>query len=307
MNNSKHPPRLVCLGNFTVDDVHLPDGTIVPECMGGDALYAALGARLWEPQVQLLAPISPDIPKTTLQAIRNTGFDLVGLPAREAPIIRNRIYYDDQGGRRWETLTSEQVFHLLSPRPEDFPPHYLDAQAFLILAMTLQAQETLVAWLRQHTQAIIALDTQEDYIAGNEARIRALISQVDVFMPSIVEVVQLLGHDDGYHAAQEFAAMGPRVVVIKSGEAGVLVYERESGDFFQQRPTPAQIVDTTGAGDAFCGGFMANYVQDPANLRRAAEAGTISASYAVASFGMQALLDAQPEGAARYLQQAQSR
>jgi ribokinase len=291
----KQPPRLVCLGNFTVDDVYLPDGSITPECMGGDALYAALGARLWEPQVQLMAPLGHDIPYRTLEAMRATGFDLENLPLRDVPTIRTRIFYDAQGGRRWEILASEQEFHILSPRPEDIPEHYLRAQAFLILAMTLAAQENLIEWLRKHTPATLALDTQEDYVVGNEKRVLDLVPQVDIFMPSAVEVVQLLGHRDWLRAAQEFTNMGAKIVVIKCGEEGVFVLNRETGEWFEQVPVSTKIADTTGAGDAFCGGFMAAYIQDPADLRKAALAGSISASFAIASFGMDALLKAKPD------------
>jgi ribokinase len=291
----KRSPQLICLGNFTVDDVYLPDGSVTPNCMGGNALYAALGARLWEPRVQLLAPLSPDIPASTLNAMRVVGFDPQSLPRREVPVIHNRVYYDAGGGRRWENNTTLEEFHTLSPLPEDIPPSYLDAQAFLILAMTLEAQEELVSWLKEHTSVIVALDTREDYITGNEERLKRLISCVDICMPSEVEVTNLFGHNDLLAAARELAGSGPPVVVIKNGKDGALVYERNSDDWFIQPAQPVQVVDTTGAGDAFCGGFMAAYLQDRNDLRQAARAGSISASFAVASFGMQALLDAQLE------------
>ena len=304
MNMEHKPPRLVCLGNFTVDDVYLPDGSFVPECMGGDALYAALGARLWEQSVKFIAPLSPDLPERTYQAMRAAGFDPQELPLRQAPTIRNRIYYDAQGGRRWEILATEEEFHILSPTPQDIPPSYLQAEAFLILAMTLRAQEALLPWLREHTRAIIALDTMEDYVSGNETRIRRLIPQVDIFMPSTSEAGKLAGHSDWLAAARQFAAMGPSLVVIKTGEEGALVYERKADSWFQQPATPVKVVDTTGAGDAFCGGFMAAYLQDPADLRRAARLASISASYAVASFGMSALLSASPAQVTPHLSDA---
>lgn len=294
---SKASPKLVCLGNFTVDDVYLPGGGFSPDCLGGDALYAALGARLWEPQVQLLAPLSPDIPGRALEAMRATGFDYTSLPIRAAPTIRNRIFYDDQGGRRWEILTSQEVFHILSPTPEDIPQDYLGATAFLVLAMTLEAQEVLLAWLRKNTNAILTLDTQEDYVSGNEARIFRLLPLVDIFMPSAAETVQMFGHRDWTHAAVEFSKMGPQVVVIKCGEEGVFVYDGRKDDWFQQPHLAETVVDVTGAGDAFCGGFMAAYLADPQDLKTAALAGSISASYAIASFGMQALLSATPQEA----------
>jgi sugar/nucleoside kinase (ribokinase family) len=300
---SKEPPRLVCLGNFTIDDVYQADGSFVPQCMGGDALYAALGARLWEPQVELLAPLGNDIPKRILEAIRAIGFNLAALPVRDIPTIHNRIFYDAMGGRRWEVLASDQAFNILSPEPGDIPGLYLMGQAILILAMTLEAQENLIGWLKTHTRAMLALDTQEDYVIGNEERVLHLISQVDVFMPSAVEVVQLIGQCEWLDAAWKFAKMGPKVVVIKCGEEGVFVLNRDTGEWFMQDPISRKVVDTTGAGDAFCGGFMAAYVQRPDDLRRAALAGSISASFAIASFGMDALLDAKPEDALLHLQE----
>ena len=288
-------PRLVCLGNLTVDDVYLPDGSFMPECMGGDALYAALGARLWESNVQLLAPLSPDLPQRTLEAMIATKFDLESLPTRDAPTIRNRVYYHADGSRRWEFLADNKNFHSLSPLPEDIPEHYIPAEGFLISAMSLKAQELLVPWLRTNTKAVVALDTQEDYVSGNEHRLEKMFTQVHILMPSAAEVESLFGHRDWLSAAGDLGSLGPQIVVIKLGENGVLVYESKSSSWFEQPAQIEKVVDTTGAGDAFCGGFMAAYLQNPDDLHRAARAGSISASFAVASFGMQALLDAKPE------------
>lgn len=288
-------PRLVCLGNLTVDDVYLPDGSVTPDCMGGNALYATLGARLWEPDVQMVAPLTPDVPQSTLAAMSRAGFDPRLQPRREGQGMHNRIYYDAEGGRRWENTTTLAEFDDLSPQPGDIPASYLGAKAFLVLAMTLTAQEKMVSWLREHTTAIVALDTLEEYVIGNEERLKRLLSRVDICMPSAIEVTRLLKHDDFPAAAQQLAESGPAVVVIKNGKDGALVYDRDAGELFIQSAQSGPVVDTTGAGDAFCGGFMAAYVQSGGDLQQAARAGSISASYAVASFGMAALLAANPE------------
>jgi len=73
-------PRLVCLGNFTVDDVYLPDGSVVPECLAGRALRR-LRARLWEPSVKFIAPLSPDLPERAYQAMHAAGFDRKSCPS----------------------------------------------------------------------------------------------------------------------------------------------------------------------------------------------------------------------------------
>jgi ribokinase len=110
-----------------------------------------------------------------------------------------------------------------------------------------------------------------------------------------------LGQQDLLAAARELADSGPPLVVIKNGKDGAFVYDRYSGDWFIQPAQTGKVVDTTGAGDSFCGGFMAAYLQNQKDLRRAARAGSISASFAVASFGMQALLDINSEGVKDFL------
>lgn len=290
-------PRLVCLGQFTVDDVYLPDGSVTRECTGGDALYAALAARLWEPAAEMVAPVGYDLPQQTLEMLYTVDLATAGLARRPVETIRNRVYYDSSGGRRWELFCTDEAFDILSPRPEDLPQAYRQAQAYLISAMSLEAQEELVSWLRDHTTALIALDTKEDYIAGNEERLWALIGRLDIFLPSAAEVVQLVGHADWSLAAQMFSASGPQTVVIKRGADGALIYDGSTYTWFNQPALPLRVVDATGAGDAFCGGFLAGCVQDSSDLRRAARMGAISSSYAIADFGMDGLLAANSEEA----------
>lgn len=292
------PPRLVCLGNFTVDEVVLPDGRVIADCIGGDAFYAALAARLTLPEVEMAAPVGTDLPRAVADAV-TARFSAAALPARPLPTLRNRITYAADGRRVWTPFFSDEAFDTLSPLPEDLPAAYLAADAFLVLAMTLDAQERLVSFLRSDTNALVALDLQEDYIAGNEARLRAMIARTDVFLPSADEVRQLVGTNDWAAAAHTFAALGPSIVVIKLGPAGVLVHHRESGETFDVSALTDAPVDTTGAGDAFCGGFMASLVQMPGNLRLAARRGTIAASFAIGGYGAAGILSATRAAAAR--------
>jgi sugar/nucleoside kinase (ribokinase family) len=289
-------PALVCLGNFTIDDVVLPDGSERPGCTGGDALYATLAARAFEPSCELVAPVGADFPESVQQQMRRVGLGDAGFAPRGLPTLRNRVEYFADGTRRWTLFASEEAFDILSPTPLDIPPGYLSAKAFMVLAMTLSAQQVLVPRLRADTGAIIALDPQEDYIEGNEDEIRAMIAQLDVFMPSAEEVRQLLGITDWSAAARIFAGLGPQVVVVKLGAQGCLVYDRRRDAEFRIPAFPvAEVVDTTGAGDSFCGAFMALYLADPDKPERAARAGAVAASFTVAGYGVAPLFDATPE------------
>ncbi len=295
-------PRLVCFGNLTVDDVVLPDGTERPGCTGGDALYAALAARLFEPSAEMVAPVGTDLPNRMRSEILGAGFSLDGLTPRDRPTLHNRVAYRADGGRTWTLYSGQADFHILSPTPENIPERYRSADAFLILAMTLEAQEGLVPALRRMGAGLIALDPQEDYILGAESRVQDLVAQVDIFMPSEEEVRRLLGHDDFFAAAKHFAALGPKIVVVKRGADGCLVYERDADRTTEVPAFPvAEVLDTTGAGDSFCGAFMASLILSPGDVLRAARAGAVAASYTVAGFGTEALARAEPGDAARRL------
>ncbi len=294
-------PRLVCLGNLTIDDVVLPDGRSMPGCIGGDALYAVLAARLYEPSAEMVAPVGFDFPTSVLAQIGQAGLSRDGLTARSFKTLHNRIDYRSDGGRRWTTYFTEQEFHALSPGPDDIPPGFREAEAFLILAMTLAAQEALVADLKRTSAALVALDPQEDYIDGNENALRRLIGAVDIFMPSADEVRQLLGHTDWLTAARTFAAWGPAVVVIKLAAQGCLVYGRAGDQAIALPALGTEVRDTTGAGDCFCGAFMAALVNNRTDLRAAARAGAVAASFAIEDFGAERLIGLTPELAARRL------
>jgi sugar/nucleoside kinase (ribokinase family) len=294
-------PRLVCLGNFTVDDVILPGGSERPGCIGGDALYAGLAARLFEPLTEIAAPIGSDLPEPVRQALAEAGFSAAALPVRPLPTLRNRVVYGADGSRVWTLYASEAEFEALSPAPADLPESYRRTPSFLILAMALSAQERLLDWMRAETNARIALDPQEDYIAGNVARIEAMLAKVDIFMPSAEEVRLLTGGEDWRAAARHFAARGPRIVVVKLGAEGVIVHDAERDLFTSVPAYPAAPVDTTGAGDAFCGGFAAAMLSDRADLARAAHYGAVAASFAIADYGASGILAATTAEAQRRL------
>lgn len=299
-------PRLVCVGNLTIDDLVLPDGSRRVGCIGGDALYSALGARLWEPGTQMLALVGADLPRDVWRRIDGAGLADAGLPKRATPTIRNVVTYDAHGGRTWELLGTDAQFHDLSVLPQDVPQRHLRADAFLVTAMSLESQEALVQWLRASTDALVVLDLQEDYIPGNEERILAMVAGAHVFMPSEEEVRRLLGTNDWMAAARRFAALGPRLVVIKLGARGALVHDAERERTFSATAVDVPVVDTTGAGDAYCGGFVAMLLRDRTDLGTAAAAGAVSASFAITGYGNEALLKADAAAAWRLLDEVRA-
>jgi sugar/nucleoside kinase (ribokinase family) len=281
---------LVCIGNLTIDEAVSAAGERV-ESVGGDALFAALAARLVGGNPTILAPLGNDATPALLTAISSAGTDPAALPRRELPTVRNVIRYDEAGGRVWDLVLGDEHFEELSVHPGDVSDGVLAAPGVLLCAMALHAQLELAAWLRARTAAIIYFDPQEDYIAGHEAALLDAVRACDVFLPSEIEATALAGTSELAAAAAAFLELGPRVVVIKLAAAGCLVATAE-------RPEPTVVptdavepVDSTGAGDAFCGAFAAEHLRcgDP---YAAAAAGAAAARTAVGAPGIGGLLAA---------------
>jgi len=281
---------LVCIGNLTIDEAVSPAGERV-ESVGGDALFAALAARVSGGNPTILAPLGNDAMPALLAAIRSAGTDPTALPRRDLPTVRNVVRYDEAGGRVWDLVLGDAHFEELSVHPADVSDAVLAAPGLLLCGMALHAQLELAAWLRARTPATVYFDPQEDYIAGHEAALLDAVRACDVFLPSEIEAITLAGTAELNAAAETFLGLGPQVVVIKLAAAGCLVATSE-------RPEPTVVsadvvepVDSTGAGDAFCGAFAAEHLRsgDP---YAAAAAGAAAARIAVGAPGISGLLAA---------------
>ena len=277
------PYDLICLGNLSIDDIVLPDQTTRLGCFGGDAIYAALGASWWSDSVRIVAPVGSDFPAEHLGYLDHSAWGAAGLPHRKVPSVHYRVIYGNHNQRTWIMKSNPEDFLELSPALEDVPGDYRNSKSFLILAMDLVAQEKLAPGLREYGTVI--LDPQEEYIPGNESRVMAMLQNVDIFLPSIEEVDLLLGHRDAERACRTFAAYGPQIVVVKLGGEGSLILDVKKDRFLSIPAFITQVVDTTGAGDAYGGGFAATYSRS-GDLLKAGLAGTVSASFAIQDFGL---------------------
>ncbi len=279
-------PRLMCIGNITVDESIAVDGSR-REALGGDAIFATLAARRVERDTAWLAPVGNDLPAHLVAELGAAGLDIAQLPQRGLPTVRNIVTYLVDGSRSWNLVNGESHFDQMSVYPKDVPPDCLDSAGILILAMSLASQLTLTPWLAAHSSAKIYLDLQEDYVVGNEAALLDMVSTCDVFLPSEIEATRLADTDDLAVAAHRFAELGPTCVVIKRGEHGCLVLE--GNRLTEVAEPPVVAVDPTGAGDAFCGAFAAQHLAT-GDAVLAARTGAAAARVAISGYGVEALL-----------------
>lgn len=281
-------PELVVLGNLLVDDVVLPDGRTRMGEPGGATLYAALGAALWGVSVGLVSVIGDDYPARTLDALRARGVELA-LRRLGGPGLRTWLLYEDR--RRQVVLHQDRPSHAAaSPLASDLPEPWSEAGAFHLAPMPLDVQRSLVADLRRPAEATLSLDPYLILRPETAEAWRSLVPAVDVFF--------LSQDEDELGESAVHAMVGPRsrFVLWKRGARGGRLWDARSGGGIDWPPRAETVVDTTGAGDAFAGGFLAGLLNGD-EPERALERGVVSASFAIADYGASAILAATPDQA----------
>jgi sugar/nucleoside kinase (ribokinase family)/D-arabinose 5-phosphate isomerase GutQ len=279
---------VVIVGNLTLDDVVLPTGETRMGAVGGNSLYAALGARLWEPNVGLVTRRGEDFPPEHLATLNSLGISTDGVRDILGPTVRNWVVYEDDGRRTWIYRTPPGRSFDVAVQPDDLPERWLLAEptpVFHIAATSLSAAEGLVSRLIERGRAPrITLDTHEDWDRGSFERVLALAARVHAFLPGGEELSALTGIDDPEAALAAVADLPTPIIVVKLGANGCIVRDRaEPTAPVRVGISPGPVVDVTGAGDAFCGGFAAGLAVGRAPVE-AARLGAVSAGFAVADF-----------------------
>lgn len=301
--------NVVICGGLRVDYIIRADGQVRLRELGGNAIYAAVGARQWVEQVHLVARVGDNYPDGWLERLTTLGMAVDGV--RRLPgdhdmrtfyaYLDDRTRVDRDPERHFARIgqplpddlidyvhsTTEQgrAASPLNLRGSDLSPTLAAADVAHIAPMGLGSQSELVAAFRQGGSRLVTLDPGE-YSATGPARrtLREMVAGVDAFLPSEMEVAHLLGPLAPREAAVRFAAWGAPLVVIKRGPAGALLYERDADRLTMISPFPASVVDVTGAGDSFSGAFAVALALtgDP---RQAARMGTVAASLTLEGYG----------------------
>jgi ribokinase len=275
--------KLITVGNITLDDTVLPTGQTYMSACGGDALYSALGASFWLPSVGMVTRTGDDFPLEHMEACESIGIDTAGMILYPGPTIRNWVIYEDDGRRHFIYRTKPERLDELSPEPFEMPNSYQGAPVIHIAAMPIDVQERWVDFAYE-VGAIVTLDPHEEYVKGYKPQLKRMLAKINVFLPSEEEVRRWFGNDSWEEHVRVLAGFGPSFIVIKRGENGSLLYIKETDKFLHIPAYPCHVQDTTGAGDAFCGGFAAG-LSLTGDCIEGVLRGTVSASLAIEKFG----------------------
>ena len=282
---------IVVVGQLTLDDIVPFDSAVQFDCPGGAALYAAGGAYLWRrDHIGLVTRKGCDFDLSVVQRAAADLIDMRGVIAIDTPNIHIWNMFDRKGHRYFITQRWGGKDDTMAPIPEDIPcEYYGGTKSFLIPAYPIKWQAEVIRSMPD--DAVVLVDPHLDGIYPENRELwDELLKKINIFLPSEDELIRFFGIEKQEDISsyipylREIASEGPEVVCVKIGPRGVLAYDKRCDKCWQVPAYNSKIVDVTGCGDAFCGGFLSSYVQD-SDVYRAALCGSVSSSFNIEQLG----------------------
>lgn len=292
--------KIVVIGSMAFDTVETPFGR-AESVLGGSATFFAVAASFFAP-VAVVAVVGEDFPEAELDFLRSRGIDVEGVEiARGGRTFRwTGKYHEDMNLR--DTLDLQlNVFASFQPK---LPESYKDAEICFLSTIHPDLQKEVRRQLR--APKLVGADTMTHWIQETRDGLVELLRDVEVLTVNDEEARLLSGEKNVVRAARALLAMGPKSVLIKRGEYGVLHFAADSVFAVPAYPLE-QVFDPTGAGDAFAGGLIGWMAKtgdfSPAGVRRAVVYGSVMASFVVEDFSLNRLRQLGPEDVERRYRQ----
>lgn len=282
-------PTFVIAGRFQREYILPPVGQPLLDSPGGDLLYAAGGLAVWDRNIGLLSKAGEDLPRQWLRGLEERGLDVRGINILPQNLdLRAFIAYSDfehrsqnspvaHFARREMTFpkallgyqppseTTPRDPRRIDPRAPsvmDIPKDYLEARAVHLCPMDFITQSQMISAFKGGSVTTLSLDPAPAAMVPSLVKdLRILLQGVTIFLPSEEELRSLFWGqtNDLWEMAEAVSGQGCEIVVIKCGAQGQCVYDAPGKHRWEIPAYPARLADPTGAGDAFCGGYLAGY------------------------------------------------
>lgn len=280
---------LLVTGSIGIDTIKTPHGES-EECLGGSSIYFSMAASFFSP-VRFVGVVGDDCPFDLPAVFKNRKVDLRGLEVRPGSktFVWHGTYHDDMNDR----TTDYVELNVLQEAPPTVPEVFADSK-FVFLANTAPALQ--MELLEQVTDpTFVAADTMNLWIEGQLDDLKQLLKKIHCLIINDDEAKQLAEEPNLVKAGAKIRKMGPPIVIIKKGESGSVMCMDDGETFVLPAFPAADVVDPTGAGDSFAGGFMGYLAEmgnaNPETLKKAIAYGTVVASFTIAGFSLDGLTE----------------
>lgn len=276
---------VLVVGSVALDTVETPCGKR-KEILGGSATFFSYTCSYFAP-VSLVGVVGDDFPPAYRRLLEERGVNLLGLQTRPGKTFRWGGAYRYDMNRAETKFTQLNVFEDFHPR---VPPSLRDSAYVFLANIDPRLQLEVLACLKK--PRLVIGDTMNHWIDLKKDKVLEVVKKLDVFILNDAEARQLTGEVSLRLAAKTILALGPAHVVIKKGEHGAALFS-EKGVFCAPGLPLEKVVDPTGAGDTFAGGFVGHLAkagkEDASVFRRAVIYGSVMASFNVEDFSLNRL------------------
>ncbi len=277
--------KLLVVGSVALDTVRTPFGE-ASEVLGGSAAYFATAASYFT-TVDLIAVVGEDFPDQHLKFLKSRGIDLTGLERRKGDTFRWKGEYSYQLNEARTLDTRPNVFETFRP---SIPDRYRSTAMLFLGNIDPELQLDVLRQVRR--PLLVACDTMNYWIDRKREALWRVLEQVDALIINDGEARALGGQPNLVQVARDILTKGPKHLIIKRGEHGVLLFNHKKTFGAPAFPLE-QVRDPTGAGDTFAGGFMGYLAAtgnlSEASLRQAIIFGSVMASFTVEAFSLDRL------------------
>lgn len=277
---------ILVVGSVALDSIETPFGK-VENVLGGSATYFAISASFFA-SVNLVAVVGEDFPEEYISVFKKRNIDTKGLEIAKGNTFKWKGKYGYDLNNPETIYTHLNVFQRFIPK---IPQEYKRSDVVFLANIDPELQMYVVKQVERPN--LTACDTMHYWIEHKRKEFLQLLKKVDIFLLNEAEARELLGETNLFKAGKAALALGPKKVIIKKGEHGVLLFSRNS-----VFAAPAYLLETindpTGAGDTFAGGLMgylrkSGCFNSDSKIRKGIIYGTIMASYVVEDFGIRRL------------------
>jgi sugar/nucleoside kinase (ribokinase family) len=278
---------IVVVGSVAYDTIEAAGG-VKDDLLGGAATFFSVAARFFAP-VGIVAVVGNDFRPEHERMLVERGIDVRGLEKRDGKTFRWH-------GRYHEDMNKRDTINLALNVFEGFNPKLLPDQQrcdYLFLGnISPELQSRVLAQVR--SPKLVAADTMDFWIQNARPQLLKLMERLDILAINDEEARQLSGEHNLVKAGHAILKMGPKSLLVKRGEYGVLQFGKE-GMFAVPAYPLEDVLDPTGAGDTFAGGLMGFLARHgritESILRTAVVYGSVMASFVVEQFSMDRLID----------------
>lgn len=270
------------MGTVALDTVKTPYGSR-KQMLGGSAVHFAMAARLFT-NVNLVAIIGEDFPKKHIDFLHKKGIILTSLIRSKGKTFKWEGQYKGDLNTALTLNTELGVFSVFRPRVSE---EQRKIKYIFLANIDPDIQRHLLEHM--HSPRIVGLDSMNYWINHKRGALLRLLKKVNIYVANDQEARSLSGESNLIKAARYLCSRGPQMILIKKGEHGVFFFSDKFIFSIPAYPTD-KVIDPTGAGDTFAGGFMGYLVRvkriNEIILKKAIAYGIVAASFNIEDFGL---------------------